>query len=97
MKTKMDRSKKTKSIPRDTGHTVMTDKIGKPLPVGSKMVSGDSQKPKITHEMIAQRAWAIWISKGCRPGQDEMNWYQAELELTNGMAKKGDVFGSDEE
>lgn len=35
----------------------------------------------ITHEMIAQRAWEIWMSKGCPLGQDKTNWYQAELEL----------------
>lgn len=36
---------------------------------------------KITHSMIAQRAWSIWKTKGCIPGQDKMNWEQAELEL----------------
>ncbi len=44
------------------------------------MASSDNPK-RITHEMIAQRAKAIWMAKGCLPGQDEQNWYQAEREL----------------
>ena len=41
----------------------------------------DSTKPAITHDMIAQRARAIWMAKGCRSGQDEQNWYEAERQL----------------
>ena len=37
--------------------------------------------PRITHEMISQRAKAIWVSKGRPSGQDEQNWRQAEMEL----------------
>ena len=44
------------------------------------LVSVDSPT-EITQEMIGQRAWSIWMSKGCISGQDEMNWYQAEMEL----------------
>ena len=35
---------------------------------------------QITHQMIAQRARSIWISKGRVSGQDEAIWYQAEME-----------------
>ncbi|HRV49205.1 MAG TPA: DUF2934 domain-containing protein [Sedimentisphaerales bacterium] len=36
---------------------------------------------KLTHEMIAKRAEAIWIQKGRKPGQDEQNWREAEAQL----------------
>lgn len=35
----------------------------------------------ITHEQIAERAKAIWRSKGCKSGQDEQNWLEAEAQL----------------
>ena len=38
-------------------------------------------RPYMTHDVIALRAWAIWMSKGCGPGQDIENWEQAKLEL----------------
>ncbi len=45
----------------------------------------DSTTAVITHGMIAQRARAIWMAKGCRSGQDEQNWYEAEAELKREM------------
>lgn len=41
--------------------------------------SGPSRAP--TYEQIAQRAEAIWLQKGCKPGQDEQNWREAEAQL----------------
>ena len=35
----------------------------------------------LTHERIARRAWEIWIKRGCRPGEDERNWIEAENQL----------------
>ncbi len=47
---------------------------------------GSTTKPssastKLTHEQIARRAEAIWHKKGCQPGQDELNWREAEAQL----------------
>jgi hypothetical protein len=36
---------------------------------------------KLTQEMIAGRAKAIWQAKGCPAGQDEQNWLEAERQL----------------
>jgi hypothetical protein len=36
---------------------------------------------KITHEQIALRAREIYMKRGCRPGQDEQNWLEAEAQL----------------
>ena len=35
----------------------------------------------LTHELIAERAWIIWQNRGCRPGEDERNWIEAETQL----------------
>jgi hypothetical protein len=36
---------------------------------------------KISHEQVALRAREIWMKRGCRPGQDEQNWLEAEAQL----------------
>jgi hypothetical protein len=36
---------------------------------------------RITREQIAQRAHEIWVKNGCRHGQDEQNWLEAERQL----------------
>jgi len=35
----------------------------------------------LTHEQIAERAKKIWQDRGCVPGFDEQNWYEAEMQL----------------
>ena len=37
----------------------------------------------LTHEDIAKHAYEIYVEKGCRQGQSEKNWLQAEQELRN--------------
>jgi hypothetical protein len=37
----------------------------------------------LTHEDISKRAYEIYVEKGCRQGQSEQNWLQAEQELKN--------------
>jgi len=34
-------------------------------------------------EMIAKRAYEIWLSQGCPHGAEVMNWLQAEAELNS--------------
>jgi hypothetical protein len=36
---------------------------------------------KITREQIARRAHDIWVKNGCKHGQDEQNWLEAERQL----------------
>ena len=40
-----------------------------------------ASSPTPTHEQIAERAEAIWRQRGCVPGKDEQNWYEAEAQL----------------
>ena len=47
---------------------------------GSKVNSSEPEMV-LTHERIAERAWAIWQSRGCRPDEDERNWREAETQL----------------
>jgi len=35
----------------------------------------------LTHKDISKRAYKIYVEKGCRQGQSEQNWLQAEQEL----------------
>jgi len=42
--------------------------------------------PRSDHELIAQRARAIWQAKGCPAGHDEENWLEAEAQLSNELA-----------
>jgi hypothetical protein len=37
----------------------------------------------LTHEGIAKHAYEIYVETGCRQGQSEQNWLQAEQELKN--------------
>jgi hypothetical protein len=37
----------------------------------------------LTHEDIAKHAYDIYVEKGCRQGQSELDWRQAEQELKN--------------
>jgi hypothetical protein len=37
----------------------------------------------LTHEDIARHAHEIYVEKGCRQGQSEQDWLQAEQELKN--------------
>ncbi|MCF7975046.1 MAG: DUF2934 domain-containing protein [Phycisphaerae bacterium] len=34
-----------------------------------------------SYDVIAERAWSIWMDKGCQPGQDEQNWLEAVAQL----------------
>jgi hypothetical protein len=37
----------------------------------------------LTHKDISKRAYEIYVENGCRQGQSEQNWLQAEQELKN--------------
>jgi hypothetical protein len=39
----------------------------------------------LTHDVIAERARAIWLERGCSPDQDEENWRDAEAQLKTEM------------
>jgi hypothetical protein len=49
-------------------------------PAGSKTPRA-AGTAKITREQIAKRAHEIWVKNGCKHGQDELNWLEAEKQL----------------
>lgn len=57
----------------------------KPTPVAlAKASSTNVADPKNTtpsHEMIAKRAYEIWLSRGREQGCDQKHWLEAELQL----------------
>jgi hypothetical protein len=71
---------KVKGVPADVQPAGADHTAGNKQAGAEKLPDVDSPE-QIPHETIAERAWSIWMSKGCLPGQDEMNWYQAEREL----------------
>ena len=36
-----------------------------------------------THKVISRRAYEIYVESGCKEGQSEQNWLQAEQEMKN--------------
>jgi hypothetical protein len=43
--------------------------------------TGRESPVRLTHEQIKERAKLIWEQRGCLPGEDERNWYEAETQL----------------
>ena len=43
----------------------------------------------VPHEKVAMRAYDKWCQRGCPPGTDQQDWYDAEAELRSEMAKAG--------
>jgi FKBP-type peptidyl-prolyl cis-trans isomerase (trigger factor) len=41
-----------------------------------------SSKPTPTEEQIRQRAYEIYLARGCEDGQDVSDWIQAEQQLS---------------
>jgi hypothetical protein len=37
----------------------------------------------LTHEAISKRAYKMYVENGCKEGQSEQNWLQAEQEMKN--------------
>jgi hypothetical protein len=71
----------TMNTPRSGGATTTTLR-----PAGVK--TPEAVRPvKITCEQIAKRAHDIWVKNGCKHGQDEQNWLEAERQLKAEMSK----------
>ena len=45
-------------------------------------VNGNTGHATPGHEQIALRAYELWISRGCPIGSPELDWLQAEMELS---------------
>jgi hypothetical protein len=50
----------------------------------SMSTSGPMPHFSVTEEMIAARAYELFLARGAQPGRDLDDWYQAEHELKLG-------------
>ena len=49
---------------------------------GAKMQpSEDRETSLVTQDAIAQRAYALYVARGCEDGHDVEDWFNAEREL----------------
>lgn len=72
-------TKTTKTTAKQVAKPKKTTPRRKVLPELSKdMLKADAP----SHEEVAQRAFEIWLRKGCPNGCDEANWLEAEEELS---------------
>ena len=46
-----------------------------------------------THEDIERRAYQLWQDRGCPSGSPEVDWEQAEQELSGSEGPEGDAGG----
>ena len=51
-----------------------------PAPKAKKAAVKTTSKPM--HEQIAQRAYEIYLERGCTPGDSMQDWLRAEMELS---------------
>ena len=63
--------KKTKSPRKSTSKKTTKKKSSK----------SPARTAELTHDMIAARAFEVWVRKGRPLGQDDANWREAEAEL----------------
>ena len=79
--------KSSKSVQLDSVITVLPNVgnvkgVGEPKkPACSSKVNPSGQTAVLTHEQISEKAWGIWQSNGCKHGEDERNWSEAETQL----------------
>jgi hypothetical protein len=60
-------------IPRRSANTETTKRDASTVKLRPAL-----QAVVLSHDLIAERAWATWRKRGCRPGQAEQNWHEAE-------------------
>ena len=63
----------------------MSKSTPSPAPKAKKAATKTTSKP--THDQIAQRAYEIYVERGCTPGDPMQDWLRAELELSAPVKK----------
>jgi hypothetical protein len=80
-------SKNSKNVQPENGaiaqsKTIKIEEISKPKNQVASMKTNSSQViVRLTHEQIAERARSIWERNGCKSGEDDRNWVEAEKQL----------------
>lgn len=50
--------------------------------------SGSSNRPLLTHEGIAKRAYELYLERGSDHGRDHEDWFRATQELEKGSSRQ---------
>jgi len=66
--------------------TNSSTRTGGATAVAVRPTTKTARGPMPTHDQISKRAHEIWLKKGCKSGQDEQNWLEAEAQLRAEMA-----------
>ena len=56
-----------------------------PADIAAPQSAGDTTSANIDRERVAQRAYELYLARGCQEGQDVEDWLCAERELTGGQ------------
>ena len=80
MASKTPRNTVATSTTRTGGATTTLRPVGAQTPTTPKT-------PQPSREQIAKRAHDIWVKNGCKHGQDEQNWLEAERQLKAEMSR----------
>ena len=59
-----------------------------PAEVGAPQSAGDTTAATLDRDRVAQRAYEIYLARGCQEGQDLDDWLCAERELTGGQERE---------
>ena len=87
VKTRTTTEKKTAKKPTaKKSDAPKPQKASKPPAAADAPKAVETPKTSITHEMIAKRAYEIWLAAGRPHGQDHAIWLRAEAELRKASA-----------
>lgn len=61
-----------------------------PAEVAAPQSTGDTTAATLDRDRVAQRAYELYLARGCQEGQDLDDWLCAERELTGGQRSERD-------
>lgn len=61
-----------------------------PAEVAAPQSTGDTTAATLDRDRVAQRAYELYLARGCQEGQDLDDWLCAERELTGGQRTERD-------
>jgi hypothetical protein len=80
----------TKGVSRKAKSTETRRKTsGAPPEMAPAAARGREDRPSVSHDQIAERAYLLYLERGAGHGQDLEDWLRAEAELTAGRAGNG--------
>jgi hypothetical protein len=88
MKTRRTADRSVARIADDDGRAIGTSTVSPCTTNGERTKHRMNPEPgpslragALSHDLIAERARAIWLERGCLPDHDQENWRDAEAQL----------------